>query len=294
MAGRRGIGLVLLAAGGLMGLLPPVGGLPIWAYLCVAALLVGGIACVPDGVSLLLRLLPARLVHLDASLLLAVERARRMRHAATIAIAGVVASLSLAVALTVMVASFRSSVSQWLDTVLPADLYVRTAISTTAGDSAFLSPGFVSAVRALPQVERVDTLRVTSLSLDPTRPNVALIARTLDEPERALPLSGELLPPRPGVVSSYVSEAMRRPVRRAARQRARAALEWRADLAVDPCARRVARLCAAAWRGGARQLGLRACQRRRPHQRPGPVAEAWKRRERSAGARSAASRRSPS
>ena len=132
-----------------------------------------------------------------------------MRHAATIAIAGVVASLSLAVALTVMVASFRSSVPEWLDTVLPADLYVRTAISTTAGDSAFLSPGFVSAVRALPHVNRVDTLRVTSLSLDATRPNVALIARTLAEPERALPLSGELLPSRPGVVSSYVSEAMR-------------------------------------------------------------------------------------
>jgi hypothetical protein len=31
------------------------------------------------------------------------------------------------VALTVMVASFRDSVTRWLDVVLPADLYVRTA-----------------------------------------------------------------------------------------------------------------------------------------------------------------------
>ena len=35
--------------------------------------------------------------------------------------AGVVASLALAVALTVMVASFREAVTRWLDQVLPAD-----------------------------------------------------------------------------------------------------------------------------------------------------------------------------
>ena len=50
-----------------------------------------------------------------------------MRAGAAIAVSGVVASLSLAVALTVMVGSFRSSMLQWLDTVLPAALYVRAA-----------------------------------------------------------------------------------------------------------------------------------------------------------------------
>jgi putative ABC transport system permease protein len=52
---------------------------------------------------------------------------------AAVAVSGVVASLSLAVALTVMVASFRGSVTQWLDVVLPADLYVRTAMGTGRG-----------------------------------------------------------------------------------------------------------------------------------------------------------------
>jgi hypothetical protein len=41
-------------------------------------------------------------------------------------VGGVVASLSLAVALTVMVTSFRGSMMEWLDAVLPA-LYVRAA-----------------------------------------------------------------------------------------------------------------------------------------------------------------------
>jgi len=66
--------------------------------------------------------------------LLAVERARHQRHTATIAVAGVVASLSLSIALTVMVASFRESVTQWLDTVLPADLYARAGATLVAGD----------------------------------------------------------------------------------------------------------------------------------------------------------------
>ena len=66
--------------------------------------------------------------------LLAVQRARHERSSATIAMAGVVASLALAVALTVMVTSFREAVTQWLDSVLPADLYARSA--TSGGQSA--------------------------------------------------------------------------------------------------------------------------------------------------------------
>ncbi|MCW7537628.1 ABC transporter permease [Aquabacterium sp. A7-Y] len=203
--GRRGLGLVLLAGGAALALLPPVGGLPLFAYLSVAALLVGGIACVPDAVALLLAALgPSR----QPQALLAVERARRMRHSATVAVAGVVAALSLAVALTVMVASFRDSVGRWLDAVLPADLYVRTAVDTASAEAVFLAPELVEAVARLDGVERLETLRITSLTLAPTRPGVALIARPLSEPERSLPLTGELKPARPGVVGLFVSEAM--------------------------------------------------------------------------------------
>lgn len=204
--GRRGLGLALLAAGGLLALLPPVAGLPVFAYLSVAALLVGGIACVPDAVGLLLLACGRRVRQPQA--LLALERARRMRHSATVAVAGVVASLSLAVALTVMVASFRDSVARWLDAVLPADLYVRTAVSTATSEAVFLPQSLVQAVGRLDAVARLDTLRVTSLTLDAARPPVALIARSLDRPERSLPLTGELLPPVPGTVGLYVSEAM--------------------------------------------------------------------------------------
>ncbi|MDZ7927342.1 MAG: hypothetical protein U5L46_09755 [Agrobacterium sp.] len=103
---------------------PPVGGMPLAAYVSVGLLLVGGIAALPLAVGWLLdRMAP--LVSQRALPLLAVERSRRLRETAAVATSGVVASLALSVALTVMVASFRDSVTQWLDSVLPAQLYVR-------------------------------------------------------------------------------------------------------------------------------------------------------------------------
>jgi putative ABC transport system permease protein len=197
-------GPALLVAGALLALAPPIAGLPLAAYASVALLLVGGIACVPALVAALL----ARAGTTTSPLaLLALQRARHERDAATVAVAGVAASLALAVALTVMVASFRDGVSRWLDQVLPADLYVRTAASSVASDQAFLPPEFIGAVSALPGVARVEASRNRALVLDPTRPAVTLFARPLADPARSLPLLGPPLAPTalPGV---YISEAM--------------------------------------------------------------------------------------
>ena len=102
-------GLALLALGVALAFLPPLGGLPLAAYLSVAALLFGGVALVPVVVQALLALLPATRRPL---VLLALQRARFQRHTASAAVAGVVASLALSVALTVMVTSFRGGVDR--------------------------------------------------------------------------------------------------------------------------------------------------------------------------------------
>ena len=199
------LGPSMLALSLPLALLPPVFDLPLAAYLSVALLLLGGIACVPAGVGLLLQWAAPP----DQPLaLLAVERARHQRHTATIAVAGVVASLSLAVALTVMVASFRSSVTQWLDTVLPADLYVRAAASPAAGDAVALPPALLMDAAAIAGVLRIEAQRVVPVQIDPRRPAVSLIARPLADPARSLPLVGDLLPLPAGATAAYVSEAM--------------------------------------------------------------------------------------
>jgi putative ABC transport system permease protein len=209
IASGRGhaVSLLLMAAGALLALLPPIGGIPLAAYLSVGLLLVGGITALPWAVALLYDRLAPRVAHRLLALL-AVERARRVRESAAVAVSGVVAALSLAVALTVMVASFRDSVSRWLDVVLPADLYVRTSVSSAAADSAYFTPRFIDAAATVPGVARVATQRQRSLLLDPTLPPLTLLARPIEDPAQALPLVGVPLAVPPGQVGAYVSEAV--------------------------------------------------------------------------------------
>jgi len=202
-----------LGTGAALTLAPPLWGLPIAAYVAVALLLLGGIALLPLSVRLLYDRLAPRLQGWLLGLM-AVERARRVREAAAIAVSGVVASLSLSVALTVMVASFRDSVLGWLDVVLPAQLYVRTAASPNASgasEAALLPPAFAQALARVDGVDRVATLRTVPLLLDPARPPVVLIARALDDPRWPLPaVESPAGAPRiaPGDIAVHVSEAV--------------------------------------------------------------------------------------
>lgn len=203
----RGWGLWLVALAVGCAFLPPVAGLPVAAYISVGLLLVGGIAALPWAVAGLYDAIAPRVAQRLLPLL-AVERARRMRETAAVAVSGVVAALSLAVALTVMVASFRDSVSRWLDIVLPADLYVRTANTAAAGEAAFLPREFAQAAAKLPGVERLAAQRLRPVLLDAARPPVTLIARELRDAASQLPLVGRTVPAPAGSIAVYVSEAM--------------------------------------------------------------------------------------
>ena len=198
-------GLALLMLGAAAAFAPPVAGLPLAAYAAVAALLFGGVVLVPAVVHALLAAAPA--VH-GALPLLALQRARFQRRTATAAVAGVVASLALSVALTVMVASFRSGVTSWLDGVLPADLYARSADSSSAAGQAWLAPDFAARAARLPGVDRVQAARVRPLQLAPGRPPVTLIARAVDSPQDQIPLLQPALPLPAGEVGVFVSEAV--------------------------------------------------------------------------------------
>ncbi len=200
--------LLLMAASVALAFVPPVAGIPLAAYAAVALLLLGGMAALPWLLGQLLRLVPQSLLRQPLALL-PVERARRMRRSTTVAVGGVVASLSLAVALTVMVASFRDSMIAWLDAVLPAPLYLRTAGSAGRADAAPLPADLAARIAALPGVQRAQPMRGTSLGVSPDRPAVSLLLRPLHGPQgQQLPwIQGPVQAPA-GSTPVYVSEAV--------------------------------------------------------------------------------------
>ena len=194
-------GLVLLAAGAALSQLGSVQGLPLFGYAAIAALLLGSVLLVPWVAARVFRHLP-----LPASppLALAVGQLRSAPGQAAVSLAAIVASFSLMAAMAIMVASFRESVHEWLEVVLPAELYFRT---THAGDTGQLEAGFEQRVRALPQVARAEFLRSGRILLDPTKPPLVLVAR--DRAERAFPAVGERYERRGGDPTAvWVSEAV--------------------------------------------------------------------------------------
>jgi len=200
-----GPGLACLGAGAFVVWLPPVAALPLFGYLAIALLLTGTLLLMPRLASLLLSAVPAPSA---PSVALAVQQLRNAPGQAGVSLATLVASVSLMVSMAIMVASFRQSLEDWLERVLPADVYLRAAL---AGDSAFLGQDDQHAIATLPGVRRVDFLRVQSLLLEAGRPRVAMLARDLDraDPARHLPLVDEKVlekPPNEPLV--WVSEAM--------------------------------------------------------------------------------------
>ena len=195
--------LLCLTLGALLSQMPPVFELPIFGYLSVALLLIGGIALMPRlAVMAFAVLTPKR----NTMAMLACARLANAPNQASIALGGVMSSFSLMAAMAIMVASFRVSVDDWLSQILSADLYVRSAVG---GNTAALSPREQEAIASVPGVARASFLRVTQLTLDPSRPPVALLARSTDAADlgKKLPLVGPTLTVTNGV-PIWVSEAM--------------------------------------------------------------------------------------
>ena len=195
--------LSALLLGALFTQLPPLSGLPIFGYLAIVLLLVGSIALMPRSAAWLFHHLSRRWQGVTAGL--ALSRLANAPNQAAIALGGVLASFSLMVAMAIMVASFRVSVDDWLQHLLSADIYVRVA---GGHESARLNQHEQAAITALPAVARAERTRWLYVSLDPARPTVALIARSInaDDPERVLPLVGESLKQVDQPV--WISEAM--------------------------------------------------------------------------------------
>jgi putative ABC transport system permease protein len=198
-------GLVLWLLGLAASSLPPVRGLPVFGYVAIACLLVGTIMLMPRVAHRLLLIAPRPRAVPGA---LALDQLRGAPGQASVSLAAVVASVSLMVSMAIMVASFRQSVDDWLERVLPADLYVRASMST---DTAYLSPIDLERLALVPGVRRIEPLRSQQILLDADRASVALLAKPVDatDPTKQLPIVGSFVVPKPGdPPPAWVTEPM--------------------------------------------------------------------------------------
>jgi len=189
---------LLLAALGIgAASLPAVGGVALFGYASVGLLLAAGIGAMPWLARALLAPL-ARHAYANPPLELAVRRLWGAPGQAAVALSGIVASVGLMIAMAVMVASFRHSVDDWLDQILPADLYL------TSGGDASLDPGLQAALAHTPGIASIAFALQRPIPLEADRPPPMLIVNA--DPAHAYPGLGRSIAAAPGTIAIRVSE----------------------------------------------------------------------------------------
>jgi putative ABC transport system permease protein len=117
------ISLSLFAAGYMLSRIEAVGGLPVFGYLSGLALMFGGAFLVPGALWLVCRARPVNLLGVESRLASANLRSAIPR--ISISVAALAMSLAMMAAISIMIGSFRETVSYWVDQTLKADIYAR-------------------------------------------------------------------------------------------------------------------------------------------------------------------------
>jgi putative ABC transport system permease protein len=198
-------GVAFLVSGSALAWLPPVGGLPVFGYAAIAALLLGAVLLVPTVTMTALGLAPrTHRVVLDT----AVSQLRENVSLSALSLASIIVSFSLMVAMAIMIYSFRISFDHWLGKLLPADMQLREPFGN---DTAFWSKDDQARLGAVAGVARVEFRRTRQVFLDPKRAAVSLISRGADDGDTAaqLPLiRSTRIVPDEKTPPAWISEAL--------------------------------------------------------------------------------------
>jgi putative ABC transport system permease protein len=175
-------GVALLVLGSALAWLPPVGGLPVFGYAAIAALLLGAVLLVPTVTMKGLGLAPrTHRIVLDT----AVSQLKENVASSALSLASIIVSFSLMVAMAIMIYSFRISFDHWLGKLLPADMQLREPFGN---DTAFWSTDDQAKLGMVAGVARVGFRRTRQVLLDPKRAPITLIARGANDGDTAAEL----------------------------------------------------------------------------------------------------------
>jgi len=90
---------------------------------------------------------------------MAADNLRRSVHRNAMTVAALSAAISLLTGLTVMIFSFRQSVSAWIDRGIVADLLIAPAANEEVGRWAFVPANALAWLGSRPEVDSIDTIR---------------------------------------------------------------------------------------------------------------------------------------
>src|SRR4030095_12817855 len=122
----------------------------------IALLMVGAVIAMPSIVRMVLRHAP--FAHSMPYQVAIAQIAGTARYA-TLSVSAILVSFSLMVSMAIMVTSFRTSLDQWTQRILPADVYVRLGY---IDQSAHLDARTAQRLWALPGRARVESRRLAA------------------------------------------------------------------------------------------------------------------------------------
>ena len=159
--------LALLAIGYALAQLPPIGRRPLFAYLSAFTIVIGAAFLVPaimfvlarTGRAVMRRRLGVEGLLAHANLTAAIPRL-------SISVAALSVSLSMMVAIAVMIGSFRDTVVYWVGQTLRADLFIGPGIRPTVGSEQTVSADVLASIGTHPDVLALDRFRNVDLVYD--------------------------------------------------------------------------------------------------------------------------------
>ncbi len=139
----------LLALGAWFATLDPVGGLPLFGYASAAAIVFGAAFLVPALLVVIVGALerPVRRF-LKVEDWLAIGNLSAAVPRLSISVAALAVSLSMMVAIAIMIGSFRDTVVYWVDQSLQADLFISPGTGEAPGQNGTLSAEAVRTIAA--------------------------------------------------------------------------------------------------------------------------------------------------
>ena len=158
------VGVVFLAVAYALAQLGPIGRRPVFGYMSSFAIVIGGAFLVPAimywlariGRTFLRRRLGVEGLLAHANLTSAIPRL-------SISVAALAVSLSMMVAIAVMIGSFRDTVVYWVGQTLKADLFIGPGIRPTVGSEQTISEDVIATLATHPEVRALDQFRNVDL-----------------------------------------------------------------------------------------------------------------------------------